>query len=554
MARIRQQYPQNYSTSGNISTEFESLIRYLNSAELGNNTVGELLNVLFDSDGVWQGPIAMRMDSEAGLQYRVGTYTDPELGWLTLAALADIRGAAGTDTGTLGAPIFFGRVDITPTSAQALNGLFDYSFAATDELLIWKNGTLLREDTPTVLHDYSKDSTSGSTSSGEVKLNALPTTSNVITIVKVRTTAITGYVRTNFDVTGSAQSNFPFVFDENTTLHVYKNGIFQREGGTNDYTLVPASNIVQFVTPVPVITPNPNVVTILTVQNTTNQAVTGLMLEEKFVNSATGLINFSTLGIDNGDIAQAKVNGLAAALLAAANIATGASAPLSPALGDLWMDTSGSSLPTLKFYDTSSSQWINTSPESSLPSFVISDANKLLRVNGTGTALQFATQDLSSVIPITAKGTPNGVATLDSLGRMPFAQLPSILATQTLYLKPDLTALNTAVSGSATTYSFVVSRFLLQKATVTSLAARCSGGTATVALAVDGVTTPVGTSFALSTSPAEPSVSYMTGSVSSVQIDASTGDSKSIGVNLTNLSSSAQLVGLELIIAVSIVT
>ena len=51
MARIRQQYPQNYGSSGNINTEFETLIRYLNAAELGDNTVGELLGKIFDADG-----------------------------------------------------------------------------------------------------------------------------------------------------------------------------------------------------------------------------------------------------------------------------------------------------------------------------------------------------------------------------------------------------------------------------------------------------------------------------------------------------------------------
>ena len=48
MARIRQQYPQNYGASGNINTEFESVIRYLNAAEFGNNTVGELFGKIFD--------------------------------------------------------------------------------------------------------------------------------------------------------------------------------------------------------------------------------------------------------------------------------------------------------------------------------------------------------------------------------------------------------------------------------------------------------------------------------------------------------------------------
>jgi len=39
MARLRQQHPQNYVSSGNIHTDFENVIRYINSAELGDKTV-----------------------------------------------------------------------------------------------------------------------------------------------------------------------------------------------------------------------------------------------------------------------------------------------------------------------------------------------------------------------------------------------------------------------------------------------------------------------------------------------------------------------------------
>ena len=67
MARLRQQNPQNYVASGNINAEFENVIRYLNSAELGEKTLGELLKVLFTEDGVWQGPIEFRNDSSAGI-------------------------------------------------------------------------------------------------------------------------------------------------------------------------------------------------------------------------------------------------------------------------------------------------------------------------------------------------------------------------------------------------------------------------------------------------------------------------------------------------------
>ena len=107
MARLRQQNPQNYVASGNINAEFENVIRYLNSAELGEKTLGELLETLFDENGVWKGPIELRNDSSAGLQYRVGTYADQSTGWKNLATLESLRGAAGSVVGELGAPIPF---------------------------------------------------------------------------------------------------------------------------------------------------------------------------------------------------------------------------------------------------------------------------------------------------------------------------------------------------------------------------------------------------------------------------------------------------------------
>ena len=118
MARIRQQYPQNYGSSGNINTEFETLIRYLNAAELGDNTVGELLGKIFDADGNWSGPVEFRKDSSAGIQYRIGTYSDASLGWQTLVTLDEIRGAAGQQSSEIGAPICYARQDSSATSGQ----------------------------------------------------------------------------------------------------------------------------------------------------------------------------------------------------------------------------------------------------------------------------------------------------------------------------------------------------------------------------------------------------------------------------------------------------
>ena len=155
MARIRQQYPQNYVSSGNINTEFESIIRYINAAEYGNKTVGELLAKIFDADGNWDGPIEFRKDSDAGIQYRIGEYTDDSSGWVTLVTLDEIRGEDGQDFGEIGAPIIFGRVDYTATAAQTE---FDYAHADTDDILVYVDGVL---KTPGASYDYTTDDNGG---------------------------------------------------------------------------------------------------------------------------------------------------------------------------------------------------------------------------------------------------------------------------------------------------------------------------------------------------------------------------------------------------------
>ena len=73
MARIRQQHPQNYTSTGNINTEFENILRYINSAELGNKSISELLDSIFDASGDFDGVVQIRLDTTSGLQYRVGT-------------------------------------------------------------------------------------------------------------------------------------------------------------------------------------------------------------------------------------------------------------------------------------------------------------------------------------------------------------------------------------------------------------------------------------------------------------------------------------------------
>ena len=463
MARIRQQYPQNYGSSGNINTEFESVVRYLNAAELGNQTVGELFAKIFDADGNWDGPVEFRKDATTGIQYRVGEYASETTGWKTLITLAELRGEKGQTVGEIGAPIIFGRANFTATAAQTA---FDYAFATTDELLVYVNGVLQNEG---AADDYTKDAAGGSSSSGVVTFNSGLTVGQVVSVFKIRATSITGYNRVD-TLTTATQINFPFTFDENTKLQVYKNGILQREGGTNDYTLIADQNTVQFNTGVPI----NNLVSIITVENTSVQAVTGLMFEENFAHTDSGLIKFDKIKIDDGALTQAKVANLVTNLSDKAKLSVSPTTPSSSVTGDLWHDTS--QVPNqLKFYD--GTQWLRTSPDSSLPTFATGNAGQFVKVNGTGTALEYGSIDLSSAIAVTDKGNANGVASLDSTGRLPVAQLPSSLSNTSMYNK----------QATATNQTYTIQRIYKQKIRIEAVSALLSSGTCNVQINIDGV-------------------------------------------------------------------
>ena len=515
MARIRQQYPQNYGSSGNINTEFESVIRYLNAAELGNNTVGELLAKLFNSNGDFDGPVEFRKDASAGIQYRIGEYADADTGWITLVTLDEIRGEAGVNFGEIGAPIIFGRADTVATASQTV---FDYAHDSTDELLVYVDGVL---KAPGASNDYTSDDTAGT--AGQVTFNSGLNAGEVVSIFKIRATAITGFTRSD-TYTTATQTVFPFVHDENTKLQVCRNGILQREGGANDYVASADTDTITFTSAIP----SGNLVTIVTVENTSVQAVTGMMFEENYVDSATGLILFNKLQIANGDIAQAKVTNLTTDLAAKAVLTVASTTPASPATGDLWHDTSQTPN-QLKFYD--GTQWLRTSPDSSLPTFTTSNAGQFVKVNGTGTALEYGTVDLSSVVPITQKGAANGVASLDSTGRLPSSQLPSVLSSDSLYLEV----------ASPANQDYKIKRIYKQKLRIDGMALQTTSGTCSVQITVDG--TGYGNVYSVSSTPNE----FTLGTP--IEIDATTA-SHEIGFEVTNNASSSVL---EVTMAVSVV-
>lgn len=513
MARIRQQYPQNYGSSGNISTEFENVIRYLNAAELGNKTLGELLAQIFDDNGDFDGPIEMRKDTQGGIEYRVGNWDTADEGWQGLVALADIRGEPGSDVGTIGAPIFHGRQDYVATAGQTV---FLYAHAATDEILVYVNGVLKR---PGATYDYTTDPVAG-----DVELTAGSTVGDKVTIFKVRTNAVTGYRRQEYYTTNS-QTVFGFAFDADTQLQVYKNGILQREGGSYDYTLQPDNDTITFNSAVPA----SNLITVIVVENRSSQAVTGLMLEANFCDLATGLIKLAKIGIADNAIAQAKVSGLVTALGTTAKMTVSSTTPISAVTGNLWLDTSQTPN-QLKFYNGTS--WLRTSVENAIPTFGSTNAGQYIRVNGTGTGLEYAGVDLSSAIAVTSRGAANGVASLDASGRLPSSQLPSALSSFSYY--------NTVATPANTTY--VITRIFKQKIKLEGIAVRLTSGSLTVQVTVNGVAT--GISYSVTSTPTEVSIA------SPIEIDAS-GSSKTIGFVITNVSSASVL---DIVLSGSILT
>ena len=91
MARLKVLYPGNHTSSGNIGADVENIVRYINSAEIADETLAELMNKVFDAAGNVESLVELRLDTAQGLQYRVGTHISSESGWITLGTLYRIR-------------------------------------------------------------------------------------------------------------------------------------------------------------------------------------------------------------------------------------------------------------------------------------------------------------------------------------------------------------------------------------------------------------------------------------------------------------------------------
>jgi hypothetical protein len=565
MARLRQQHPQNYVNSGNIHTDFENVIRYINAAELGNKTVGELFSILFDEEGVFQGPIQMRVDPNSGLQFRVGMYASDDVGWQDLVSLSQLRGPSGSNVGTIEGPLFYNRTDkvistgvasitvtnggsayttaptvtfsapndsngvrptatavvtsgvvtsitvltpgsgyltapsisITPpagnggTLAVATASLAAITIASrvvpytfdpdTDTIVVYKNGILLSEITSVGSSEYATNPTANT-----ITLATTPQLGDKISVYSVRSQSVTNFRRVDIEI-ASPTSSVPFVHTADEKVLVWRNGILQEEGGDADYLTSPSTNTVTFLDQQGL--SSGDKVTILTVENQAVQSVGGLMFEDEYTD-ANGFIRFDRISVANNQIPQNKVSQLAVSLAAKANIVISSSSPVTPATADLWLDISRAPA-ILKFYD--GTQWLETSPESSLPTFIQSNAGQYVRVNGTGTALEYGDIDFSALVPKTFMGSANGVATLDTAGKLPVSQLPETFATISI---PFFSVWEDNAAAIANK-TYFVTRIYKQTLRIDGLSFRTNAGTCTIQLSVDGVA--VGPTFAVNT-------------------------------------------------------
>ena len=555
MARLRQQHPQNYVSSGNIHTDFENIVRYINAAEFGDKTIGELLAVLFNSEGTFQGPIELRVDNVNGLQYRVGVYSGADDGWIDLIDISSLRGPGGSNVGTVEGPFFFNRQDkligtgvattftitqggsgytsaptvsfsgpqatdgtsaaatatitagavtaitltnagsgytsaptltITPPTSgtqatatctlAALAGtanVLSYTFDAnTEDVVVYKNGLLLALATTGSAAEYT---TSSANNTITISTGTGVAVGDKFSIYSIRSQSVTNFRRQDTQITSSTNS-VAFVHSSDETLLVWRNGILQEPGGGADYIASSQTATITFNTSLA----TGDKIVIITVENQAQKTIAGLMFEDEYTDTQ-GFIKYNKLNIANDQIPQNKVNGLSTSLAVKANIATSNSTPASSATGDLWLDTS--QVPAiLKFYD--GTQWLETSPESSLPTFLATNASQYVRVNGTGTSLEYGDLDLSSVIPKTDRGAVNGVASLDASAKIPTSQLPDIFATSTISFFNVWEDASVNVSNK----TYFVSNIWKQKLRLDGITHKLAAGTCTIQLSVDGST------------------------------------------------------------------
>lgn len=518
MAGIRQTAAFEYASSDKVQTEFENVIRYLQQAEVGGKTLGEVIDNLTDDNGNLNSNVEFKLDSSAGLQFRVGETGD----FTTIAALSQLRGEAGQNVGDIGAPIFNGRQDyIIGTTLRASDGVaypsgttvLEYNHTSDDTIVVFRNGLLQVEgDT----NDYVTSATNNTVTFSD----DLTTTDNsgdaeTVTIYKIRATAITSFQRTDFEV-ASNQSIFPFVMDDTTEIQVYQGGILQREGGGNDYV---RDNNANTVTMNEQLTPG-DLLSIITVENTANQVVAGLMLEQVFTNTQSGKILFDKLEIADNAIPEAKVDGLTTSLANKAglsDVAAGGTALSAGPINTFYIeDVSGS--PRLRF-KVSESQNVDINPAVDIPSPSSANSGKFIRVSAAGAyELSALTDVLSGYITTSQKDAANGVPSLDSNLLINIDRIPSFSVLQQYPLLIMDKEIGTAASPVTDATDYRIKRISGARVRINKIYAVVADGSGTLSLDIKVGGVSQSQSFAVTTS----SNSAFTPS-SPIIIDARTG-------------------------------
>ena len=496
MSRLRQLRAYEYGSSTAIQTEFESIVRYLQNAEVAGQTLSETIAKLTDDEGNVAANVQLRNNASAGIQYRVGEYTDAEEGWTTIVSTADIRGPAGTVIGEIGAPIFNSRVDYTVV-AQASDPVdnteivigdtvINYSHLETDEIMVFRGGLLLQEGTGS---DYTTDH-NGNGGTGTVTLQSAVTSGQNYTIFKVRSTAITNFRRLDATHPSGSAQNLDFVsFDltDSTQIQVYVGGVLYRE--PDDYSRDTANDRVVFNSGQG---PQPGVnYSIITVENADVQTVTGIMMESAYTDSTTGLIQFNKIGIDDGVITQPKVQNLTTDLAARAKLFTTtptASELASGIVDDAFYKRTVGNSTEVVYYDGTNSIVLN--PSSSLPTAGSADVNKVISVDATG-AYVLSNVDLTGRVSIDEKGAAFGVAALDANAKLSFSQYDFSGSNNILNGFSGGPNAALKIDGSVTNGPYRIQRFFGQNFKITGFEVRCGTGSCNVQIEKAG--TLVGT-------------------------------------------------------------
>lgn len=507
MARIRQLYPSRYSSTEATSAEFENIVRYLRSGELGNRTIAELLRQLFNSEGNLDIGFELRFDADEGLQYRIGG-DDQE--WISIVEPEVLRGEAGEYVGEIGDALMFNRADYQGDGSTTV---FNYAFSESDaDTLLFRNGLL---QSPSA---YTMDVINGT-----ITIYPAIGENETITVFQIRKTELNGYTRTEVIATQN-QYIIPFKFNAEDEIYIYRNGILYREGESEDYILNASTSTITFITPMA----SGDIVTIIRLQGGGLRAVGGLLMEDNYCRN--GKILYNKILIGDEEISPDKVQGLENLMLKSKQVFVQDVEPVADDTieiysGDMWIKT-GLPISVLYFYD--GLRWVSTAPDGSIPAINKGDELRYLRVNSAGSALEFAAIDLSSCVKKDDIGNASGVAPLDENGQISSDLIKDYYGYSPINYRTDATVVKDAVL----TLGYIAN----VQAYLDRMTLSLDAGTATVQLYVGdiavGATTDISTTDVTQTWVAKKFDGKTIPKKITLEITSASNDAKGLTVNL----------------------